>query len=275
MSKQNSNCVKIGTVYGGWYLPDDFTLLANDVCYLAGAGEDISFDLGLATKFPCQIHIFDPTPRAIAHFEQLREATKEGKKYPINNSEFESYEVNLQAMERVHFHPLGWAAINEELKFYVPQNDTHVSHSVLNIQKTDKYFTAQCKNVRTIAAELGHKDIALLKMDIEGAEYQVISDLVDNGPLPRVLLVEFDEYHSPMDAGAGRRILESIEKLIQHGLYPVFFDAGNVTFLENGVGEGNGTIWLRYKAGLPPFPPSFLTRLQRGVMQRMIALLSR
>jgi Methyltransferase FkbM domain len=40
-------------------------------------------------------------------------------------------------------------------------------------------------------AELGHAHIDLLKMDIEGAEYAVIDDLVDSNIRPAQILVEF------------------------------------------------------------------------------------
>lgn len=227
----STHYVKLGTAYGGWYLPQDLLLTADDICYLAGAGEDISFDCALAMKFPCQVHIFDPTPRAITHATQLRTAVDKGTPFPINNSAADIYEITPNAMQQIHFHPWGLASQDAEFKFYVPQNPAHVSHSILNLQKTQEYFTAQCKRVSTICKELGHSTPALIKIDIEGAEYQVIQDLIDTAVLPRILLVEFDEFHCPIDPKSGQRILQAIELLQRHGMRLAHLDAGNATFL--------------------------------------------
>ena len=67
--KRNDLQLLGGTRYRGWVIP--ITLLARDaICYCAGVGEDISFDLELAKRFKCQVFAFDPTPRAIEHIRQ-------------------------------------------------------------------------------------------------------------------------------------------------------------------------------------------------------------
>ena len=44
-----SDIEKIGTDYGGWYIPTSL-LDSDSICYCVGCGEDISFDLGLIVK---------------------------------------------------------------------------------------------------------------------------------------------------------------------------------------------------------------------------------
>ena len=58
---------------------------------LAGAGEDLSFDLELNRRYGAEIAIIDPTPRALTHYKNLREAFANGQKFAINASE-ETYE---------------------------------------------------------------------------------------------------------------------------------------------------------------------------------------
>jgi hypothetical protein len=41
----------VGTSYGGWLLPKHHNLTQTSICYLAGAGEDISFDCALVERF--------------------------------------------------------------------------------------------------------------------------------------------------------------------------------------------------------------------------------
>ena len=47
------------------------------------------------------------------------------------------------------------------------------------------------ERVSTIMKRLSHEKIDLLKLDIEGAEYGVLPDMLDMGVLPTQILVEF------------------------------------------------------------------------------------
>ena len=64
---------RYGTEYGFFY-PKELTGLTSDsVIYCVGAGEDISQDVsGLAKQLGSNVHIFDPTPRAIDHVKYVQ-----------------------------------------------------------------------------------------------------------------------------------------------------------------------------------------------------------
>ena len=79
--------------------------------------------------------------------------------------------------------------------------------------------------------QLGDTFIDLLKMDIEGSEYAVIRDMVATKLLPRLLLVEFDEAHTPMDSEAGTRIKHHIEVLEQAGMRCIAVEGSNASFI--------------------------------------------
>jgi FkbM family methyltransferase len=231
-----SALIRLGTAYGGWIIPADAKLSQDSVCYLAGAGEDISFDCELVRRFGCRMRILDPTPRAVAHFEQLQLAVKEGRRFPINNSDTEFYEVGPTDLERMTLIPVGLAEQDTELRFYLPRNPEHVSCSTANLHNTEEYFTAQCHRLGTMMAQLGDARVDLLKMDIEGAEYGVIRDLVRSRILPGLLLIEFDEAHSPKDAGAGGRIKEHVELLLRAGMRCIAVEGSNMTLERTGAG---------------------------------------
>ena len=226
-----SALLRLGTEYGGWYIPLDCGLNGTSICYLAGAGEDISFDCAVAARYNCQIRIVDPTPKAITHFDELAAAVKVGKRFPINNSKDTFYEISPQLMSHVRFLPFGLADKDVELKFYLPKNPDHVSCSTLNLQKTDTWFMAQCHTLPSLMAAQGDTHVDLLKMDIEGGEYAVIKHLTSSSFLPRLLLIEFDEAHTPLDSSAGNRIQEHIHMLKKAGMRCISLDGCNATFL--------------------------------------------
>jgi FkbM family methyltransferase len=231
-----SALMRLGTTYGGWIIPANAGLSRDSVCYLAGAGEDVSFDCELVRRFGCRIRILDPTPRAVAHFEQLQEALRDGRRFPINKSDTEFYDIQPADLERITFLPVGIADDDTQLRFYLPKNPEHVSCSTANLHNTQQYFTAQCYRLRTVMAQQGDARIDLLKMDIEGAEYAVIRDVVRSKILPRLLLIEFDEVHSPKDDKAGDRISQHIELLRRAGMRCIAVEDSNMTF-EHAVPE--------------------------------------
>ena len=62
---------KLGTNYGGWYIPNELELDENSIIYSAGAGEDISFDLKLQMLTDCHLIMIDPTERAKIHYNEV------------------------------------------------------------------------------------------------------------------------------------------------------------------------------------------------------------
>ena len=165
-TKNLENLVTIGTHYGQWTIPDRF-LDRNSVVYLFGAGEDISFDVGIAQKYNCNVHIFDPTPRAKQHFDHLKKGIKNSVKVPINNDELTTYNLDSDKIDQIKFHEIGVWKQQGNLKFYEPKNREHVSHSIVNIQKTSNYFEAEVDRLSNILKTLGHNHIDLLKLDID------------------------------------------------------------------------------------------------------------
>ncbi|CUQ68072.1 FkbM family methyltransferase [Candidatus Nitrospira inopinata] len=224
--------LRLGTVYGGWIIPKDHSLTVDSLCYCAGAGEDISFECELVEYFGCRVRIIDPTPRALQHFRDLERAVRSGERFPVNNSRSDFYSITEAHLGRLSFLPVGLANQDAEMRFYLPRNPAHVSCSVVNLQKTDRYFTAPCVRLSSIMRQQGDRAIDLLKIDIEGAEYGVIEDLAVSESLPRLLLVEFDEAHTPLDDKAPERINEHIKLLVRSGMRCVAVEGSNATFVQ-------------------------------------------
>ncbi|GJM59550.1 FkbM family methyltransferase [Persicobacter diffluens] len=206
-----------------WYIPKGI-LDEHAVCYLAGAGEDISFDAALSQTYGCQVHTFDPTPRAIAHFEALQNALQEARALELPHEEGTFYPTDAALLNKWQFHPWGLWNQEEVLKFYMPADPSHVSHSAVNLQKTADFFEAQVYAVDDLMKQLGHQQIDLLKIDIEGAEYKVMEDLLKKEIYPRILCVEFDEVNHPQDEHYLKRIREHIQQWLDKGYQLVHMD---------------------------------------------------
>jgi FkbM family methyltransferase len=179
------------------------------------------------------VHCIDPTPRAVAHVEALREHARAGTPMPINGREDRAYPDLTEAVtDKLTFHPVGLFDQDDTLRFYAPKNRAHVSHSAVNLQGTADYFEARCRSPRSLMRELGHARIDLLKLDIEGAEHAVLDHLLRERILPRILCIEFDY------AARGRRRRAAVARLWQlsrAGYELAFHRDWNVTLVHTAV----------------------------------------
>lgn len=207
-----------GTGYGGWIIPQQF-LHARSVVYLVGAGEDVSFDVAVADRYGCAVHIVDPTPRAQAHVELLINNLSQGRPTPLQNTPSGHYpDAHPATAQLLHFHPTGLWNKQEILRFYEPANPEHVSHSLVNLQKTEKFIEVPVMRLSQLMRENGHTHIDLLKIDIEGAEYTVLETLTEDQLDVKVLCIEFDEsaaHHH--DSKYMDRIEGALQRLYQYG----------------------------------------------------------
>lgn len=221
--------ITLGSRYGGWTLPEK-ALSAESRCYLFGAGEDISFDIALIREFGAEVHVFDPTPRAKTHVEGLIIATRSGQPFPVNRDPEINYQIETQDLEKLHFHPIGIWSKAENLRFYAPANPDHVSHSAVNLQRTDNYFEADVQPLDQLMQQLGHSLPDLVKLDIEGAEYEALGAMLAADLRPNHLLVEFDEGNQPLDQDAPKRIRTQIEALRAAGYRIAHLSGWNACF---------------------------------------------
>lgn len=198
--------LRLGSEYGGWTINPEL-IGPESVIYSAGIGEDASWDLGMIERFGVTVHGFDPTPRSLAW---------------VRSSRMPSGFV---------MHPYGLAPRDGELVFHAPENPAHVSVSVLERATKTQRIVLPVREIAGIMNELGHRQIDVLKMDIEGSEYEVIEDLLGREIPVRQLLVE---YHHRFPGVGNAKTLASIELLERHGyrLFNISRSAEEYSFLK-------------------------------------------
>lgn len=180
-----------GTEYGGFYL--DASLLNSSTNLLSfGVGEDVSFDLEVSNLGVRNIFLFDPTPKAVEYVKGLRLAS------------------NFQ------FYAFGLSDQNEQAKFFLPKNEDNVSGSLLAHKQLDsaRVIVVELKKLSTIVEELNIAQIDVLKIDIEGSEYKVLKNILEEKIFPTQICVEF---HNNFLKNGKQLYIEVITLLKQEG----------------------------------------------------------
>ncbi len=158
---------------GAWTIYPE-QLDTTSVVYSFGVGTDISFDCALIRSCGVTVHAFDPTPIARQWLAVQR--------FP----------------KEFNFRAYGVAAFDGSQDFQPPRRA--ISSHYTPVKRYRQYdnskppFQGDVRRVGTIMKELGHRRIDLIKMDIEGGEYEVIDDMLNDHVPVAQLAVEF--HHS-------------------------------------------------------------------------------
>lgn len=184
-----------GNVYGGFFV-NPALLSKQSVVYSFGIGEDISFDRMIIEQHHCQLFAFDPTPKSI------------------------QWVKSQQLPQEFHFQEYGLALETGMAEFNLPANDQYVSGSLVSHHKVDatKKVSVPMKSFMDIVTELNHKKIDVLKMDIEGSEFDVIESILNSDVIIDQFLIEF---HERFFEDGRKRLRRTLKLMKQHG-YKVF-----------------------------------------------------
>jgi FkbM family methyltransferase len=194
--------VRLGSAHGGWVIADSGRLTGTTILS-CGLGEDASFDVEFAARFDATVLIADPTPRAITHFEQLvsRIGLPADLPYgPSGSQPIESYPLNNVGRNQLLLIEKAIWKERKKLKFFLPVNSEYVSHSITNFSQGYREDTAAIEvDADTYEDFLRFAKVQcfpIVKLDIEGAEVEVIVQLLEQHR-PHQILVEYDELSVP------------------------------------------------------------------------------
>ncbi len=160
------NIVNIGN-----YLLNKEFIKENSIIYTFGVGESISFEEILSDRFKSKVFCYDPTSLAVNYMKK--------KKYNKNLIYFKNYGI--------------W---NEDAKvkfFHQSKNDTNnTGGSITNLFENQSYDLLQCYKLKTLMHQNKHLKIDVLKLDIEGAAFDVLENIINDEIFPKQIVVEFE-----------------------------------------------------------------------------------
>jgi FkbM family methyltransferase len=145
--------VDLGSSYGGWTIPGAL-VEPSWLCYCVGAGGDISFDLALIHGYGATVRSFD----AVADYVDL--AVKQAGDEP-------SFSARQAAI----------ATSDGPLRMQITHDQRSRSVSSAGMYDSHNFIELPGRTLPSLMAELGDEQIDLLKLDIEGGEYDVIPTL--------------------------------------------------------------------------------------------------
>jgi FkbM family methyltransferase len=190
--------IRRGTEYGGWWF-DPEALGRGALVVSAGAGEDISFDIAVASEFDAEVIIIDPTPRAVAHVEETlaRVGLPAGVDFvPGGRQSPFAYDLTTVRKGQITLLPFALWEADGELSFHPPLDPEHVSYSVddwrrngINNAGSPQPLCVAARKLSSLLPDGELFAISLLKIDIEGAEIEVIEDTLNSGCRPVQFLV--------------------------------------------------------------------------------------
>ena len=153
--------LRLGSDYGGYNVVKD-ALTDNEelIIYSFGVGEDLTFSEAAIKRLQCEVYAFDPTPKAINYVRKHCIYTTPG----------------------FHFFEYGISDKDTERTFYLPRNTQFVSGALEynNELSNERMINVKVRTLKTIMDELGHTHIDVLKLDIEGEEFSVIKNIMQD-----------------------------------------------------------------------------------------------
>jgi len=188
------NLLRLGSEYGGWTIVDDPSLQGS-LMLSVGVGEDISFDVEIIQRYKMQSLLLDPTPRSISYFESIINNYGKNKSTDYitgGRQPIDSYDLSSFNKDTISFIEKAMWTSNGLIKFYKPNNPSHVSCSVYEDERSNSYFWVETITYSDLVKIIGAAP-KIIKMDIEGAAFDVMVDMLKHNQLPTQILFELEE----------------------------------------------------------------------------------
>lgn len=193
--------VRLGSYYGGWWIPISTPADGTAVC--VGAGLDVSFDLELQ-RLGYEVVTVDPTPAAV---EFVTRRAPDLRLLPVGVWDQD-----------------GWLSFRQDARF--PESWFPELTPTGEASACEKSFPVH--TIKSLLALIDNPEVAILKLDVEGAEHRVVQSLLADDVRPRTLCVEFDDNRT-------RSVLRTTRLIKRHGYTLHQIENLNFTFVRTDV----------------------------------------
>jgi FkbM family methyltransferase len=179
--------LRLGQGHGRWSVWPE-PIRADTVVYSFGVGREVSFERELIERFRVTVHAFDPTPLSL------------------------EWAQRQELPERFVLHQTGIAAHDGVARFAGPAQADWESFSMVRRSGIGEAVEAPVARLATLVRQVGGGPPDLLKLDIEGAEYEVLPDVLASGFRPRQILVEWHHRWAETGPAATRRAIGQLNR---------------------------------------------------------------
>jgi len=192
----------LGSDYGYWVVPVDW-IDSSWTCYCVGAGGDITFERELLARYSPTVRSFEPDEDYVGRIEIS----------PEHAARFSAYQMAITPadgpirMQRTH----------------IPGSR---SLSPVHLYDTEDYVEVPGRSLRSLMEEFGDDRVELLKVDVEGGEYDLVPTLDLAAMGVRVFCIQLHHTGTVRDA---RSLVEGIRD--QGFRYVNYDEAVRLTFV--------------------------------------------
>jgi FkbM family methyltransferase len=177
--------IELGSAYGSWIMPGD-VIDPSWICYLVGAGGDVSVDLELVRRYGVTARAFDPV------LDYVERARRDGRDEP-----------------RFSAHHAAIEPADGPIRMQVTHDAGSQSVSAANLYDSHSFIEVPGRSLPSLMSELGDERIDLLKLDIEGSEYELLPTLDLDGLGVKVFAVQL---HHNGSVRAARRLMSALDE---------------------------------------------------------------
>ncbi len=177
--------IELGSAYGGWKIPEG-AVGEGQVCYCIGSGGDITFDLELIRRYGAVVRAVDPVE---AYGAAALEVARDEQRFSFRQAAVSTHDGPIR-MQTHH------EAGSESL-------------SAAGLYDTDEWMEVDGRTIPSLMQEFGDDHVDLLKIDVEGIEYDLMPTLDLVGLGVRVFAVQLHHTGSVADA---KRLVAGVER---------------------------------------------------------------